>query len=131
MEKEKSSFGNISWADLTTPISDQLKEFYQNVLGWRSEGIPMKDGEDAYEDYIMKSPDGKAIAGICHAKGINKEVPPQWIIYISVENVEETAQKAVQEGGEIIKEYHRKDGSLHLVMIQDPAGAVFGIARPE
>lgn len=130
MEKKKQEIGTINWTDITVPDAEALKRFYENLIGWTSEGIPMKEGDNAYEDYVMKSPDGKAIAGICHLKGVNQSLPPTWIVYITVENVEKSLQKALGLGGKLIKKYHTKEGKLMYVIVQDLAGAVFGMAEP-
>ena len=41
-----------------------------------------------YADYNINLPDGSStVAGICHARGSNADVPPQWLVYIVVEDV--------------------------------------------
>jgi predicted enzyme related to lactoylglutathione lyase len=130
METKKPEIGSITWTDITVPNAQELKEFYENLIGWTSEGIPMKDGENSYEDYVMKSPDGRAVAGICHLKGVNQSLPPTWIVYITVKNVEESVQQALNLGGKLIKPYKNKEGKLMYAIVQDPAGAVFGMAEP-
>ncbi len=89
----------------------------------------MKDGADEYEDYVMKTAEGNVVGGICNSRGKNAGIPAQWMIYITVENPQETAEKAVQFGGKIIKEYLDKEGNLMYAMIEDPIGTVFGIAK--
>lgn len=129
MEKQKPPIGTIAWSDYTSNHADEMKEFYQSVLGWTSQGIPMNDGEDTYEDYVMKTSEGNVVGGICHSRGKNTGIPSQWMIYITVENPLETVEKAVQYGGKIIKEFHDKDKNLLYAMIEDPIGTVFGIAK--
>jgi uncharacterized protein len=62
------------------------KDFYTEAVGWQVTGHSM--GE--YEDYNMNSPiDGETIAGICHSKSVNKDLPPVWMVYFCVENLNE------------------------------------------
>src|SRR5438128_803527 len=38
-----------------------------------------------YSDFTMSPPGGGAIvAGVCHARGHNADLPPQWLIYVTV-----------------------------------------------
>ncbi len=129
MEEQKPPLGTIAWHDYTSGHADEMKEFYQQVFNWTSDGIPMKDGEEEYEDYVMKTAEGNVVGGICSSHGKNTGIPVQWMVYITVENPRETADKAVQLGGKIVKEYHDKEGSLMYAMIEDPIGTVFGIAK--
>ena len=42
-----------------------------------------------YADYCMNEPEsGQTIAGVCHARGVNANLPPQWLLYITVANLE-------------------------------------------
>ncbi|MBA5630201.1 VOC family protein [Moheibacter lacus] len=129
MENQKPALGTIAWHDYTSNHADEMKEFYENVFNWTSDGIPMKDGEEEYEDFVMKTAEGNVVGGICNHRGKNTGIPAQWMVYITVENPQETAEKAVQLGGKIIKEYHDKEGNLMYAMIEDPIGTVFGIAK--
>ena len=41
----------------------------------------------AYSDFVMNA-DGTPIAGICHARGANADLPPVWLIYITVDDLD-------------------------------------------
>lgn len=131
MENPKFNHGTINWRDLTVKNAEELKEFYKEVAGWQTEDMPMKDGSDEYSDYIMKDSQGNPVAGVCNSRGVNTGIPPQWIMYISVENVTESLDKALKLGGKLLKEHKAKDGSLVYAMIEDPAGAVFALAKTQ
>lgn len=129
METNKAKHGTINWRDLTVENADSLKEFYRELAGWDTEAIPMKNDKESYHDYVMKDSEGNAVGGICHAKGVNTGIPPQWIMYISVDNISDSVEKALNGGGKLIKEYKSKDGNLVYAMMEDPAGAVFALAQ--
>lgn len=131
MENPKFNHGTINWRDLTTNKANELKGFYQEIAGWQSEDVPMKDDSDEYNDYIMKDAAGNPIAGICHSRGVNKGIPPQWMMYISVEDIQEGIKKAENLGGKLLKEHKAKDGTTVYAMIEDPAGAVFALAKTQ
>ena len=79
------SVGEIGWIDMTVDDATATRDFYQDVVGWNVEDTSMGD----YSDYTMMSPgDGEAIAGICHARGSNSDLPGGWLIYIVVADVD-------------------------------------------
>ena len=111
--------GTIMWRDLTVPNAEAVRDFYQEVVGWTFQGEEM----DGYEDYNMLSPDGEErVAGICHARGSNANVPPQWLLYIVVADVARSAAACQARGGKII-DGPRPMGAGIFCCIQDPAGA--------
>jgi predicted enzyme related to lactoylglutathione lyase len=117
MAKKKT--GKIMWHDLTVDDAVQISDFYSQVTGWEKEGLSM--GE--YEDFIIKSPgDAEVVAGICHARGVNKDIPAQWLMYISVENLDESLETCKKLGGKVLGN-KRKMGEGYYCLIQDPAGA--------
>ena len=77
------AFGTVMHMDLTIPNADEVRDFYQAVAGWSSMGLSMGD----YDDYVMMDAAGNPVAGICHRLGENSNLPPQWLIYITVADV--------------------------------------------
>ena len=49
MADDRPSPGTIAWIDLTVPDAETVRDFYEQVTGWRSEPVDM--GE--YSDYNM------------------------------------------------------------------------------
>lgn len=127
MSESKYKIGQFFWGDLTVQNASTLKEFYKEVVGWQEQEVAMKDNNDTYADYAMMIDNDTAVSGICNQRGVNKNIPPQWIMYINVENVEESLQKVIKLGGKLIMESKKKDGSYNFVIVEDPAGAVFGL----
>ncbi len=113
-----SDVGKIGWIDMTVADAKPLRDFYRQVVGWKVEDTSMGD----YSDYTMLAADGTAISGICHARGSNAELPGGWLIYVTVEDVEASAQAVVANGGRLIVEPRGLAGGRFCV-IEDPAGA--------
>lgn len=118
---DKKVVGSIEWRDLTVVNAEAVSDFYTQVVGWQRKPISM--GE--YDDFTMDNNQG-TIVGICHAKGDNADLPPQWLMYVRVENAERSAQKTVEMGGAILKGPTEYGGDTYYV-IRDPAGAVLSI----
>jgi predicted enzyme related to lactoylglutathione lyase len=114
--------GDIVWTDLTVQNAIELKEFYREVAGWDVEPHGMGD----YDDYVMKTSEGTGVAGVCHARGSNANIPPQWLVYVAVENVQDRVDRCMKLGGKVI-DGPRKMGNKDFACIQDPAGAVLAL----
>lgn len=82
MSNDKDTLRTFLWADLTVPNATELKEFYKQVIGWEEKAVAMKDGDETYHDYAMLSDANTAVGGICNQRGVNANIPPQWISYI-------------------------------------------------
>lgn len=117
--------GTLAWTDLTVPDADAIRDFYTRVTGWKAE--PLSMGE--YSDYVMVSSAGDGVAGICHARGPNANIPPQWLIYIVVEDIDRSVAQCTVFGGEVIDGPRPMSGGQFCV-IRDPAGAVCGLYSP-
>ncbi|MGD9897819.1 MAG: VOC family protein [Calditrichaceae bacterium] len=126
-EAAKPEVGMIAWTDLTVKNAEKVRDFYSQVVGWSPSAVPM----NGYEDFTMNTPEsGITTAGICHARGVNADLPPQWLIYITVENVDKSAAFCTQLGGKIILEPKNMGGHGRFCVIQDPAGAVCALFAP-
>lgn len=131
MSESKYKIGQFFWSDLTVPNANNLKDFYKEVTGWQVQEIAMDDQGDSYVDYAMMIDNETPAGGICHQRGVNKKIPPQWVMYINVENVEESLKKALSLGGKLIQESKKKDGTYNYVIVEDPEGAVFGLGNAQ
>lgn len=112
--------GEVFWQDLTVKDACGIKEFYSEVVGWESADHPM----DGYADYDMKHAEsGEIVAGICHAKGQNIDVPPQWMLYVAVSDLAASTEACERRGGEVLNEQQPSGGSASAI-VRNPAGAV-------
>jgi predicted enzyme related to lactoylglutathione lyase len=128
MSDKKTEIGSITWIDLTVPNAEEVRDFYSKVVGWKPAPVSMGD----YEDFNMIAPQsGNPSAGVCHARGGNADLPSQWLIYITVEDVDKSAQHCVELGGKIISPPKEMSGYGKMCVIQDPAGAVAALFEVE
>lgn len=118
--------GSIVWTDLTVENAEEVRDFYAAVVGWTASPVDM--GE--YDDFEMK-PRGAddAVVGVCHARGSNAELPPRWLVYVVVENLDESLARCVELGGEVVADPRSTAGG-RLGVIRDPAGAVLALWEP-
>ena len=122
-DSSKKNIGAIEWRDLTVEDAARVSDFYVSVVGWEKQPVSMGD----YDDFnINTTVGGDTIAGICHARGDNSALPPQWLMYVRVENSTASAEKVVELGGEVIQGPRIMGGETYFV-IRDPEGAILAI----
>ena len=106
--------------DLTVPHAPNICDFYEKVVGWKSQGLDM----GGYDDFCMNIPgSGETVAGICNARGENADLPAQWMIYITVADLSQSIEACKKLGGRILSG-PREMGQGTVAFIEDPAGAV-------
>lgn len=119
--------GSITWADLTVAAASDVRDFYRAVVGWEPSEVEM----GGYTDYCMNRPgSGDPIAGICHARGANANLPPQWLIYINVSDLELSMARCLEGGGALIAGPRNMGKLGRFCVIRDPAGAVAALFEP-
>lgn len=117
------SIGRIEWMDLSVVDASRVKDFYCAVVGWDSSEVDM----GSYSDFNINLPGThNTVAGLCHARGNNENLPSQWLIYVRVENVKESVTKCEKLGGKVLSGPRRMAG-CNFCVIQDPAGAVLAL----
>ena len=115
--------GSVQWMDLTVPNAESLTSFYSEALDLKATPVEM----EGYSDFCLApSGGGQPFGGICHARGNNEGIPPQWIIYITVANLEESIARCLDLGGELLKT-PGPAGDGRFCILKDPAGAVFAL----
>lgn len=113
--------GRIGWHDLTVPDATAVVDFYARVLGSGKSPIAM----DGYDDFCLVDGDDP-IGGVCHARGGNADIPPVWMVYFTVPDLE-AALAQVAEGGGTVLVTPRPAGNGRFAVFRDPAGAVAGL----
>ena len=119
-EADSSSIGRIEWVDLSVGDAARSKDFYCKVIGWKPTDVEM----GTYSDFNLNLPNnGETVAGICHARGMNANLPAQWLMYVRVVDVAASAAEAERQKGKVLDGPRRMGGS-NFCVIQDPDGAI-------
>ncbi|HUO84945.1 MAG TPA: VOC family protein [Thermoanaerobaculia bacterium] len=120
---DKPKPGTITWFDLTVDDADSLRDFYREVAGWSSTEIDM----GGYNDFAMQAADGGVVAGICHRRGPNEALPPQWLVYINVADLDGSLTRCRDLGGTILLGPKSMGEHGRYAVVRDPAGAAFAL----
>ena len=117
----KNEIGSIGWMDLTMHDAEGIRDFYRNVVGWKTSDVNM----GGYNDYCMNEPaTGNTVAWRCHARGENAGLPGQWLIYITVEDLEKSIASCIALGDKVVAAPKSTGTRGSFCVIQDPSGAV-------
>jgi uncharacterized protein len=124
---EKARVGSITWTDLTVENAERISDFYGAVVGWTASGVDM----GGYGDFTMNDPEtGTPVAGVCHAREGNADLPPVWLIYVNVEDIERSVMRCIELGGQVISGPKGMGGQGRYCVIRDPAGAALALFGP-
>jgi predicted enzyme related to lactoylglutathione lyase len=126
MSQTPPKVGTIGWTDLTVPDAVAVSDFYAKVAGWTA--TPMSMGD--YDDFVMMTPGGEAVGGVCHARGRNAALPPVWMVYITVADLDASLAACTAGGGRIVAEPRSGGETARYAIIADPAGATVALFDP-
>ncbi|MFQ5843386.1 MAG: VOC family protein [Planctomycetota bacterium] len=118
--------GTFCWNELGTRDVARAKRFYTALLGWEAEDVPMDQGGL----YTLLKITGRDVGGAYEMEGPQFEgVPPHWMGYVSVADVDHGATKAKALGGTVIAEPMDIPSVGRMAVLQDPGGATFSIYK--
>lgn len=113
--------GMPAWHDLTVADGEVVKQFYESVIGWTAQPVDM----GGYQDFNMMPAGAESpAAGICHARGGNADMPPQWLVYFAVVDLDSSLLQVHAQGGTTIKGPVDMGAMGRYAVIRDPAGAI-------
>lgn len=117
------------WFELSTSDQNGAKDFYGTLFGWTIADSPI--GPDAV--YTMFQIDGLDVGACCtlQPEQAAHGVPPNWAVYISVDDADATAGKVTRAGGSVVAPPFDVMDLGRMAVLQDPAGAVFSIWQPK
>jgi uncharacterized protein len=117
--------GALTMNELDTRDFDGAARFYGEVFGWQVEPIE----QDRQVLYGSVKLGGRLVAGILPmGDNFPPEVPPNWIPYFGVEDIEAAAAKAEALGGQVLMGPQAVPEGRFAVL-RDPQGAAFSILQ--
>ena len=118
MDERLKKHGAISWSELLTSDVDAAKSFYGQLFGWTYADAPVDD-----KTYTLVQVNGEEVAGIMHTPPDAGQMPPAWGVYVTVDDVDAAAQKAVALGGKVYLPPQDIPEVGRFCVIGDPQGA--------
>lgn len=119
MSEQFMQHGAFSWCELMTTDVAAAKTFYSGLFGWETEDMSMPG-----MTYTVVKAGGSGIGGIMATPPEAQGVPPMWGAYVTVDDVDATAQTATKLGGKVLVPPRDIPEVGRFCVIQDPQGAV-------
>jgi predicted enzyme related to lactoylglutathione lyase len=115
--------GAMSWVELNTRDVDAVKSFYPAIFGW---SLQTHGGEMTYHEFLLGS---ESVAGMLSMPAqVPAEVPSHWLAYFGADDVDASAAKVGELGGNVVAGPMDYPGGRFAVAL-DPQGAAFGLLR--
>jgi uncharacterized protein len=112
--------GTFCWNELMTPDAKRAIEFYTKLLGWTTEKMDMGPNGT----YTILKVGERGVGGVMEMKGPEWEgIPPHWMGYIAVDDIEASTKKVEQLGGKVIVPVTPIPNVGYFSVIEDPTGA--------
>ncbi len=90
--------GSLGWNELYTKDLAVAGAFYEQAFGWSQQADPMGDGTG----YTMFRLGEQQVAGMTPIQPEWGEAPPNWSIYLCVDDCDETLAKAESMGSSVV-----------------------------
>jgi predicted enzyme related to lactoylglutathione lyase len=116
--KPKPVYGAFVWHELMTTDPAKCKSFYSDLFGWKTEEMEMMPGFT----YTVFNQAKDGHAGMMAITPEHGEMRSHWDVYVNVKDVDATAARCEELGGEIVVPPHDIPVG-RWAMLKDPTGA--------
>jgi predicted enzyme related to lactoylglutathione lyase len=111
------------WAELWTDDPAKAVGFYHSVIGYKSVSVKDSSGDEI----LVLGRDQKVRATVVKLPW--EEVEPNWLPYMQVASVLETAKSVLEHGGEVVIAPMIDDDGSKIAVVADNTGGVFAIKQ--
>ena len=120
---DMTTVGNSGWIGHSGPDQTKAKAFYEHVLGWTINDMPMQDGSSYSAAVVGET----AIGGFSPMP----EDQGSWTIFFTVADVDTSVAKAEANGAKVIQPAMDMSGVGRMATLTDPQGARFALITYE
>lgn len=122
--EKPAEVGDASWHELTTTDAEAAMKFYTEVFGWQPSDVMDMGPMGKY--HMFNRPVGM-IGGMMNRPPEMANVPPYWMIYFRVPDINAAAERVKSNGGQILNGPMEVPGGDWIVNAMDPQGAMFSL----
>ena len=119
----KGETNSLCWNELLTNDTERAKDFYTKLFGWKSK---TDTGAVAYTEWINGE---EHIGGMMQIQPQMGPMPPNWGIYIAVDDCDAKVAKATSLGARTYVPSTDIPNVGRFAVLADPQGAVFNIIK--
>ena len=115
--------GSLVWTELMTGDTKKAADFYKGLFGWGTESFP------GGMEYTLWKRGDESVGGMMALTPEMQGVPPHWMVYYGVSDVNASFAKAKQLGAGVIREPWTVPGVGTIAILKDPQGGAFSIIK--
>lgn len=118
--------GTYVWHEIYSPDAEAAQKFYSDLIGWKMKSMDMGPSGE----YRMFGRGRKDVGGAVSTKAPPfKGMPPHWLTYIGVDDVDATCKQAKKLGAKVMMEPMNVPPG-RMAVLTDPQGAAFAVFTP-
>ncbi len=121
-EQPEPQIGTFAWNELATRNTAECKAFYSDLLGWEAVDMDMPTGT-----YTLFQQNGINVGGMMGMTAEMEHLPPHWMGYIAVADIDATIARVESLGGKILYPATDIPTVGRFALIQDPGGAAIAL----
>lgn len=116
--------GAMAWCEVNTRDASAASAFYRDVFSLDAQKL-----DDPSMTYFMLNQSEAPVAGVLQMNADWGELPPHWMSYFVVNNIDESSEVVKANGGKVA---HGPFDSPYgrIAVIMDPQGAALSIIQP-
>jgi len=118
-----AALGAYSWHELATTDVNAALSFYTELFGWEKGPTHPMGGD--FGDYQLVTQGGQQIGGLY--KSSPAAMPPSWLTYVNVADIDKAANAVKGGGGRIINGPMQVPGGSWIAQATDPQGGMFAV----
>lgn len=116
--------GTFWWNELAATDVESAKQFYEKVVGWTFQEMPMPDGGT----YWLLMAGDKRVGGLMAMPEMAPAgTPAYWMSYVAVDDVDTAVATAGAAGGTVLVEPFDIPNIGRMSVVRDPQGAVLSL----
>jgi uncharacterized protein len=121
-----NSHGRFVWYELMTTDMESAKAFYANVVGWRA-----RDASTPGPAYSLLTVGDSPVAGVMNlpSEARRTGLPPHWIGYVAVDDVDAAVDRTRQLGGSVRVPPADVPGISRFSVVADPQMATLALVK--
>jgi len=113
--------GGVGWHELRTTDWESAFVFYESLFGWKKSYSHDMGPMGVYQTFSV----GEAWTG--GMMNASQAPRPQWLYYVTVEDIDAAATRVREAGGTVLNGPHQVPSGSWVVMALDPQGARFAL----
>ncbi|WP_102159803.1 VOC family protein [Zhihengliuella halotolerans] len=122
-----ASTGNPVWIDIYFPDPEPCETFYGTLFGWTFED----QGPELGNYRMIRSADGRIIGGASPGMPDNEDVPTDWTVHLSTDDLAKAVNRTTASGGRILFDPMQIGELGRVAIVAAPSGASLGIWQAE